>query len=199
MTHVGTSLERTGVAEPLAELDEDARAAREAKAVAVFRTLSEAGLKQRFEFEPDQAKKQWGVKLAPYPLAVLMEVCEFFIKETTEFPTVGEVETQARYIVNERQREERARGRAQLGPCERCDGARWVRVDNAHLTAVPDGKGGTIEYLGHHMEPCPECPDMAQRAALYPAGCMTDEHVDAGGCVNCRPYLHHCAPKRRGR
>jgi hypothetical protein len=166
---------------------DDATDADVAKATVLLRLLADACIRPPFDFRPDDAKRLWGVRLGRFPMNVLAEVVNEIVGSgEREFPVLGEVETLASFIVNERAREHVVEDARNVGPCSECDDAHWVRVEiPAHK--LPDNG------MTHFMRPCERClPEMYE---LYIHGHLTIEHADKGGCPTCRPRAYD-PPKR---
>lgn len=160
------------------------------KAQVVLRALMAAGLKTQFNFDIEEAKMLWAARLGRFHIDILTEAISDWISQPgVDFPSVGDVEAQAEYVMGELQREydnERAFNRQ---ACHECDGVRWVRVQ--------DAKGS-----GTHMRPCPVCPEMTARSELYDRGHFLAEHIERGGCPSCWDYhpslRHRKAPAKAG-
>lgn len=162
------------------------------KAQTVIRALIDGGKKSPFDFNPEEAKFLWAIKLRQFPLDVAIEAANEIVSAPgTEWPGLGDVEQLARLIIAERTREERE-AEAQVTPlCGTCEGTRWIRVyDGTGTQSV--GKGAEP---GTHMEECPDCPVMAERRDIMRERKHGDQaHIDRGGCPTCwkyTPSLHH--------
>lgn len=158
-----------------------------AKADYVLKTLLGAGLKSAFGFDREAATTLWAGRLGRFSLAVLEEaIVDWVARPGTDFPSVGDVETNAAFIASEREREasHEARNRA---ACSECDDVHYVRVLDD-----PSKPAG-----GHHMMPCPACPAMRERLAAYDGKHFKVAHIVAGGCPVCWPYLPSQAHRRR--
>lgn len=168
----GAGVEPRAAAEPVAMNE-----ANVVKALAVIQSLLAAGKRSPFDFDLENAKMLWGARLAPYPLELLMAAAnEYIAVPGPDWPTVGDVETTAKFILNERQREERMRGDDTAGPCPECEGVRFIRVpDHAINTDGP-----------HHMQPCSTCPDMRERYEAYMDGHWSPDHEPCGRCMKWR-------------
>lgn len=179
------------------------RQVNEDKAKAIIRILTAANLKQEYRFDPEEAAVLWAAKLAPFSFEVLSEAARAWIDSPDkEFPTLGQLETQARYVhgQNERERIANDSDQAHTYACEECgvwgpgDGPvldegqdtdvwvgnlHWIRVE------IPESKRrpGAAD---HYMRPCPRC--LPERARLFDAGHWREDHIAGGGCSQCRHY-----------
>lgn len=163
------------------------------KAGYIFRVLINAGCKQPFGFDIDDATVLWAARLAPYGLNELeAAVGEWIGSPGKEFPSVGDVETVARAITIERAAQSPDELARTQRTCTICDGLHWVKVKDRH----PE----THELLDTtHMRPCPECPEMKDRSELYDRGHWDPEHQDKGGCPKCWPYMPNQRHRERAK
>lgn len=163
------------------------------KALVVLRALKAAGLKTPFDFHEDEAKFIWGARLRVYSLDVLTDaLTDWIASPGGDFPSVGDMETSANFVIAERQRAERDRLHAATGECVECEGIHWVREP------VPDDKlvfGGAT----HFMRPCGTCPEMQRRYQLYVRGHFSSNHRVCEECDEYRDPQRHKARVRRAR
>lgn len=171
------------------------------KAEVVLSALVAAGLRTKYEFDPGSPDvvALWAARLKPYPVAVLTEAIRDWTSQADDdFPSLGEVETCAQFVVAEQLRAERLEEVAAHGACRTCDGNRYVRVYADGLMLDPDVPAGAHS----HMAPCPDPShtDMVKRRDLWDRGHWLPEHVDGGGCPACweyHPSLAHRARAQR--
>jgi hypothetical protein len=164
--------------------------AAEMKAVIVLRALMNAGLKQPFGFDVDEAKVLWGSRLGSFHVDVLLEAIGDWIGAPGgEFPSVGDVETVASSVVRRNHAESPAERARTARVCRECDGVRYVRVVTG-TQIIPVGKDMVpTEVQTSAMRPCPVCPEMAEKSELWDRGHFDAEHADRGGCPKCWRYM----------
>ena len=208
MTHIGDMLPTPGSAAvaPQDALDGFVEPAaptvpRQAmtNALAVIRMLQAAGCKAPFDFNPEDAAPLWAVKLSPYAMDVLIEAAQEWVDAPgTEFPSLGDMETTAKAVAVQRDRRKVADDSP--GICEECEGGRYVRVIDAtiqvetyaskkarRMSRAPDSIEPEYEdQVQHHMAPCTRC--LPDKADLYARGHWDSQHIDNGGCTQCRHY-----------
>jgi hypothetical protein len=212
MTHVGDSanlesaadsLERFGPIDPVPQQLVPDDAAR-VKAIMVLRALSDAGLREPYGFNREDAVAMWAAALG-----------EWIQQPGTEWPSLGDVVAMARGAQLEAEAQQRSHNPR---TCSLCDDLHWVKVVDGvvHLPAKLTPKQllelertgepwPTIAHEQYHMRPCPQCPSMARRSELYDAhhlgreGHFSMEHQDKGGCSECWPYTDPPRHRRRER
>lgn len=216
MTHIGNyagDVERWGV--PPAEQQQivpDAAAI--TKALVVLRALSDAGLREPYGFNREDAATVWASALHAHDVdALLGAVAEWISQPGVEWPSVGDVLAVVRGQQLEAEQAERARNPR---VCTTCWDVHYVKVVDAvapvpkrlkpaELIALQQSGDPwpevTVEQ--HHMAPCPDCPSMRTRRGLYdtphlgPEGHFSAAHQEKGGCPECWPYTDR--PRHRAR
>jgi hypothetical protein len=184
------------------------------KAQTMIRALLEAGKKTQFDFNPEEAKYLWAIKLKVFSIDVLTEAVNQFIDAPgNDFPSLGDMEQMARFVVAERLRDDREEQAATRGECEECGGVLYVRVVDGTLSIEtytsqrarrtnPLLEPVYLDVERWHMAPCPVCPEMERRRDLWDRGHWEADHVDYGGCPQCweyHPSLAHRARASRRR
>lgn len=177
------------------------------KATVILRALMDAGLKLPFDFNPDAAKYLWATRLKTFSLDVLTEaVTDWTSQKGHDWPSLGDIETCARYVIGQRTREETA---TEVGDCDMCgqnmSGPGYVRVEDRTPEGqepykIPVGKDQIpTEVETHHMAPCPNPAHkiMVKRRELYDRNHFTMEHLEKGGCPGCWEYTPSLAHRAK--
>lgn len=178
------------------------------KAAYVIRMLKDAGLRQPFDWNERDATLLWAAALGPIHIDdVEAAVGQWITQPGRDWPSIGDMLTLCRGVQIDRNEADRAHNRRVCGTCH---DDRYVRVSdgvevvNKHLTPkellrLHDAgePWPTVNIERHHMEPCPTCPSMSHRRALYDGGHFTARHLEAGGCPEEWEYTD--PPKHRAR
>lgn len=211
MTHIGNyagDVDRFGDADPATPQQLVPDDAAVTKATYVLRMLKDAGLRQPFDWNEKDATLLWAAALGPVHIDTIeAAVGEWITQPGREWPSVGDMLTLCRGVELDRDAASRAHNRR---VCATCHDDRFVRVSTGtelvpkHLTPkellalhAADDPWPSVLIEHHHMAPCPTCPSMSHRRALYDAHHFDAAHVDAGGCPECWEYTD--PPKARAR
>ncbi len=164
------------------------------KAQVILRALVDAGLKKPFDFNPQEAKYLWAARLKRFTLDELTDaISDWITTPGAEFPSLGDVEQAAQFVIDHAIEEQRQEDATTRGLCPTCSDG----YSNIHYVRVQNANGE-----GHHMAPCPDCPDMEKRRELWDRGHWDPLHIERGGCPHCwayHPTLAHRAKHLKAR
>lgn len=180
-----------------------------AKATLVLRMFKDAALREPYQWNEQDATRVWAAAMATIHIDVIEAAIGDWINQpdNRNYPAIGEFLAVCRGVQLDMDTRDQARNRRL---CSTCHGDRWVRVVDGsidvpqHMTPraliqlhEANEPWPTVHLELHHMAPCPTCPVMSHRRALYDGHHFTADHLAGGGCPQCWEYTD--PPKHRAR